>query len=861
MLNNKTIDNMKEIVEKCMGEATEACQTSCPMNTDVKKYIRLIREGKEEESLEVIREKLFIPRILGRVCAHPCENACRRGDEDKSLSIANLKRYVADNFDSPEKWDLSKLELNGKKVGIVGAGPAGVQAAIDLTRKGYLVTIFEKEKEIGGMLRVGIPEYRLPNEIVDSEFSIIEKLGVIIKLGVQIGKDVSIEELQSSFDAVIIAIGKQMGYIDNALENVGSKGIFSAVDFLKEVSQTRDFKEMGENAITIGGGDVAMDCARTAIRLKKVKKSYLLALEKDIASLTASNSEIENALEEGVEFILSSGIKRIEKDLVGRIKSITIKKCIKLFDENGCFNPQFDETIEKKVDIDTLIFAIGQKIDFSIDKNKLLRKGEEKGFNFDELTLQSNYEKNVFFAGDCSNSCIVIQAMATGQRAAKTVDRFLKKIDLKKGRKLEEEGGIASTNLYIPKKYLPFEWDLPEKINRNKSFTILIEERKNNFKEVELTFSKEQALKESNRCLECECKLCMKECLMLPEFTTSPKKLFEKYLEEGYENIEKNIAYSCNECTQCTIKCPHDLRLEDNFKEMRKEYVKSNDGLSPFEEHMELDDGQELECSKKYSITVPEKIKKTKYVLIPGCTVSASMPKAIGDTLQHMKKVLGDENVAAILQCCARPTEIIGETALFEERYSRVQKEIEKLDADIIVTLCPSCFNTYEKYSGKKVISYWDLMKEKIGVPENQKEIGKNSDVIFNIHDSCPTRNVPSHHDSVRWILKELGYEVEEMKNIRENTRCCGVGGMLSCINPDLYKKIVDRRITDATQEHIISYCGSCRGSMELGGLDSLHILQLIHEKCYMKKDQIKRSENYGFKNRLETKKILKKFL
>ena len=113
----------------------------------------------------------------------------------------------------------------------------------------------------------------------------------------------------------------------------------------------------------------------------------------------------------------------------------------------------------------------------------------------------------------------------------------------------------------------------------------------------------------------------------------------------------------------------------------------------------------------------------------------------------------------------------------------------------------------------------------------------------------------------MRWILKELGYEVEEMKNIRENTRCCGVGGMLSCINPDLYKKIVDRRITDATQEHIISYCGSCRGSMELGGLDSLHILQLIHEKCYMKKDQIKRSENYGFKNRLETKKILKKFL
>ncbi len=859
MLNNKTIENMKEIVEKCMGEATEACQTSCPMNTDVKKYIRLIREGKEEESLEVIREKLFIPRILGRVCAHPCENACRRSEEDQALSISNLKRYVADNFDDPKDWDLSTLAPNGKKVAVVGAGPAGAQAALSLVKQGYSVTIFEKEKNVGGMMRFGIPEYRLPNEVIDSEFSILEKLGVTIKFDIQIGKDISLEELKSNFDAVIVAIGKQTGVVDSSIEN--TKGVFTAVEFLREASLTMDFEEIGENILVIGGGDVAMDSARTALRLKKVKKIYLLALEKDLDSLVASKSEVRNAIEEGVNFIFSSGIKSVEKDSAGRVEGITIKKCISICNETGCFSPEYDEKIVSRISVDTLIFAIGQNIDFSIDKNNTLKECNNRKFDFDELTLQSKKDEKIFFAGDCSDSCIVVQAMATGQRAAKTVDRFLKGLDLKEDRKLECEGGKATTNLYLPKEYLPLNWDLTEKIKRNSCTELPIEERKKNFKEVEFVFTKEQALKESNRCLECQCKLCMKECLMLPEFTESPKKLFQRYLNEGYENMDKSIAYSCNECTQCTIKCPHDLRLEDNFKEMRKEYVKSNDGLSPFEEHMGLDDGQELECSKKYSITVPEKIKKTKYVLIPGCTVSASMPKAIGDTLQHMKKVLGDENVAAILQCCARPTEIIGETALFEERYSRVQEEIEKLDADIIVTLCPSCFNTYEKYSGKKVISYWDLMKEKIGVPENQKEIGKNSDVIFNIHDSCPTRNVSSHHDSVRWILKELGYEVEEMKNIRENTRCCGVGGMLSCINPDLYKKIVDRRITDATQEHIISYCGSCRGSMELGGLDSLHILQLIHEKCYMKKDQIKRSENYGFKNRLETKKILKKFL
>lgn len=861
MLKNEIINNMKNIVDNCMGDSIEACQTSCPMNTDVKQYIKLIREGKGKESLKVIREKLFIPRILGRICAHPCESGCRRGEEDKPLAISNLKRYVADNFDKPENWDLSKLEFNGKKVAIIGAGPAGTQAAYSLIKKGYSVTIFEKENHLGGMMRFGIPEYRLPSKVIDSELSILEKLGVNINLGVQIGKDISIDKLKSDFHAVIVAIGKQIGRVDNSLKNIDAKGIFTAAEFLREVSLTENFKDIGTYTLTVGGGDVAMDCARSAIRLKKVKHSYLIALEKDINSLTASKHEVESALKEGVIFILSSGIKHIEKDSTGRINSITSKKCLAMFDDKGNFNPQFDEIIEEKISIDTLIFAIGQNIDFSIDKNELLKKSGDRGFSFDNLTLQSKYVDNIFFAGDCSNSLIVIQAMATGQRAAKTVDRFLNNLNLKEGRKIEDEGGKSTTKLHMPTDYLPTGWDSSEKVMRNNSLELSMEERKKNFKEVEFSFTKEQALHESNRCLECECKLCMKECLMLPKFTSCPKTLFQQYLEIGYENMDKNIAYSCNECSQCTIKCPNDFKIEDNFKEMRKEYVRANDGLSPFSDHTTLDDGQELECSKKYSITIPEKSKKTKYVLIPGCTVPASMPKAVEDTLRHMKETLGDENVAVILQCCAKPTEIIGESDLFNERYSRVQNEIEKLNADVIVTLCPSCFNTYKKYSGKKVISYWDLMKEEIGIPVKQKEIGSASDVIFNIHDSCPTRNMTSHHDSVRWILKELGYKIEEMKNIRENTRCCGVGGMLGCINANLYKEIVDRRVSDATQKHIISYCGSCRGSMELGGLDSLHILQLIHEGCYMKKDAMKRSENYGFHNRLETKKRLKKFL
>lgn len=190
-----------------------------------------------------------------------------------------------------------------------------------------------------------------------------------------------------------------------------------------------------------------------------------------------------------------------------------------------------------------------------------------------------------------------------------------------------------------------------------------------------------------------------------------------------------------------------------------------------------------------------------------------------------------------------------------------IQESIDATGADVIVTLCPSCYLTFEKYAKQEVVAYWDLMPE-IGLPKGQKGIGKTSDVVFNIHDSCPTRHVTSHHDSVRWILSELGYKLKEMHNIRENTRCCGVGGMIGGVNPALQEKVLNRRVGDATSDHIISYCGSCRNSMETGGLDSLHILDLIHGPTYMAKDSAKRnpSPDKALENRLETKDRFNKY-
>lgn len=852
MLKEEILENMQDIVDNCMGEEKSACTTTCPMNTDVKEYIRLIREDKGEEAIKVIRENLFIPKILGRICAHPCEGACRRAEEDYSLAIAGLKRYIADNYDDSKLWDLTTKSKTNKKIAIIGFGPAGAQASLTLLKEGHNVTIFEKNSVPGGMLRFGIPEYRLPRHIIDEEFSLITKLGGKVKFNTKVGKDISFETLKKEFDAVLISVGKQIGRVDKSLKHSDCNGVYSAVEFLREASLNKAVKNSGEKILTIGGGDVAMDCARTALRLKNTKYSYVIFLEKDIPSLTASKHEVEGAIAEGINFIPSSGIKEIIVDKNNRVKEVTIKRCISMFDDNGKFAPTFDETTVQTLTVDTLVFAIGQGVDLNVT--------DGINFKFDKITLQSNDNPSVFFAGDCASSNIAIQAMAEGRRAANSIIRFLNSKPIWDGRDITLEGGKSETKLYLPNEYLPEGWNLQSKRIRQHGDELDAKERIKTFLEVEATFTHKQAKEEANRCLQCECKLCMKECLMLPEYTSCPKKLFKEYLEKGFENMDMNIAYSCNECQQCTIKCPNSFKIRDNFMEMRKEYVKANGDISPLEGHTELDDGQELECSPKYSITVPAK-KQTKYVFIPGCTVPALFPDLVKNTFDHLKETLGEENVGMILQCCAKPTKILGETKLFNERYSRVQKQIEEVDADIIVTICPSCYLTYDEHSGKKVISYWDLMQEKIGIPKSQKGIGKNSDVVFNIHDSCPTRYITSHHNSVRWVLSELGYKLEEMHNIRENTRCCGVGGMLGCINSTLFKKTVDRRANDATQEQIISYCGSCRTSMELGGLDSLHLLQLIFGKCYYKKDAKKRSQDYGMHNRMKMKKILQEEL
>lgn len=862
MLKQSVIDNMKEIAEHCMGEETAACVATCPMHTNVKEYVRLIREGKGEEAIKVIRDQLFLPGTLGRICAHPCEGKCKWNEGKSPMAIASLKRYAADHFDREEDWNLSCKDENGKKVAVIGAGPSGLQAALELRKEGCQVTVFEKMPVRGGMLRIGIPAYRLPRTILEREISYLDRLGVKFELNCEIGKNKPFSEILENFDSVIVAVGKQQGRVDRSLDHWDAKGIFSAAGFLKEAAMTQDVKESGKVILVVGGGDVAMDCARTARRLNTAEKVYSVCLEDSYDTMASSNHEIKGALAEGVKFNHAQAIQKIHTDENGRVSGVTLKKCLSMFDENGRFAPAYDEEDTRELKVDTIVFAIGQGVEAEF-AGEVLEQRPNSTFACDKDTLQSTKNEKIFVAGDASGeSVIAIQALATGRRAAQSVIRFLRGEDLRSGRELKD------TWTYETKLQMPVDWDA---ITGQREDMQELEPKKRirSFDEVALGYTKEEAEREAARCRQCECKLCMKECIMLNDYTECPKSLFKKYLEEGYENLDHMIAYSCNECSQCTLKCPKEFNMKGIFTALKEDYAEKNNGLVPLEILKESDRTQEKECGDEYCTRVdgslqkkevPKK-QKTKYVFVPGCTVSAYSPKGVENIVKHLKECLGHENVGALLQCCGKVTRFIGETEKFEERNKKAIEILDDMGAEVIITVCPSCYKVFkETAKNQKVIAYWDLMKNLIGIPETARGIGTGSDVVFNIHDSCVTRDETSHHESVRWVLDELGYNWTEIERNGKNTRCCGVGGMVCSSNPELYERVYTRRANDFDQHNVVTYCGSCRGTMQAAGKDAVHILDLLFGQKYTKDQERARgyqTEQEMWEKRLETKERL----
>ncbi len=589
--NEKVMEKAKTIALECQGHNQAYCISSCPMHTDALGYIELIREDKLTEAIKLIREKLFLPSCLGRICAHPCEEKCRSNQEfNQALAIATLKRYVADNADDESLWDLSKKDFTNKKVAIIGAGPAGAQAAIDLAKEGHQVHVYEALPYYGGMMRVGIPAYRLPRHIIDYEYSYLEKLGIKFFMNTKIGEDISFEELKSSHDALVIAIGAHKG---STIKSHGDdcQNISNAVDFLKKASLEQKTDLPCKDVLVIGGGDVAMDCARTAIRLG-AKKIKLVSLE-NIDVLPASKHELDGAIEEGVELFCGYGnveFSSKEENGTNKVCSATFSECISIFDDKGHFNPSFGcKSIT--LDCDTVIFATGQLVEKL--EGCSLEQARNGRFVKDMETLSTNME-GVFVAGDCAGTAIVVEAMASGRKAALSVMRYLNNESLDYNRDFSKESSQIS-KLEIP---LPSNIESKPRIHTRQ---MPVDQRVKSFAEYDFGFDKERAIAEASRCLKCECKKCMVECIMLNDFTSYPGELFEKFIQEN--EMDALIPYSCNMCDQCTLVCPEEYKFSELFGLMRKDYVKENNGNSPIKGHKAINMHQFLGFSKFFTIT------------------------------------------------------------------------------------------------------------------------------------------------------------------------------------------------------------------------------------------------------------------
>lgn len=477
--------------------AAPPCIEACPVRIDIPGYLRLIAEGKIDEAYALIREKVPFPGILGRVCTHPCEGACRRGEVNEPVAICALKRYAADNAAEITVGVSAVAQDTGHKVAIVGAGPAGLTAAFCLRKKGHHITVFEEMPEPGGMMRFGIPDFRLPKEVVEEEIKGILELGIELKANEKLGRDFDLDSLRANgYEAVFIAVGAGLSKrID--LDGGNLDGVLWGIDFLREVKQGKEVA-LRDHVLVVGGGNVAIDVALTALRLGA--KEVTLACLECREEMPANQWEIEQAIEEGVVIMPSWGPYRILEES-GTITGIELVRCTSVFDEQGNFCPTF-ANIRESVRTEQVILAIGQAPDLSCIGRKEKLRIENDCIVFDNETLETGMP-GVFVGGDVAKAPgTIIDAIAAGRQAACSMDIFLGGDgDISESGMGNRQWAIdrISSQSYTGKREEGFA-----DLKREKMPTMPLEERHEGFGEVQLGFDEERAKREAKRCLQCD---------------------------------------------------------------------------------------------------------------------------------------------------------------------------------------------------------------------------------------------------------------------------------------------------------------------------------------------------------------------
>ncbi|KAF1085289.1 Iron hydrogenase 1 [Sporotomaculum syntrophicum] len=491
-LKNYRKVRLAQLLSDHNADCVAPCVSTCPNNVDIQKYLRHIQAGNFTEALQVIKETNPFPVVCGRVCPHPCEAACRRNLVDAPVAINYVKRFVADlDLGSPKPWSPKVKPASGKKIAIIGAGPSGLTAAYYSAINGHDVTVFERQPHAGGMMRYGIPEYRLPKATLDKEIELIRNLGVRIVTGKAVGTHVMLTDLQQDFDAVYLAIGS-WGTTPFQLE-----GVWTGIQYLEQNVKGLD-TNTGKEVVVIGGGNTAIDCSRTALRngAEKVTILYRRCREE----MPAEPYEIEEAEHEGVGMMFLIYPEKIE--IKGDKK---ILRCLKMQlgepDRSGRRRPIPIEGSEIIIEADTVIAAIGQSTDTRFLYNDLpVRLNKWGDVDINGRTFETS-ESKIFAGGDCvTGPATVIQAIAAGRHAAESIDSFLTVGYAKVHR---EDYSCSRGSLEDLPRWM-YE-DTP-RLPRTVMPALDPEIRKKNYAEVELGLSEEQAVAEAERCLQCGCK-------------------------------------------------------------------------------------------------------------------------------------------------------------------------------------------------------------------------------------------------------------------------------------------------------------------------------------------------------------------
>lgn len=482
----------------CYDTGTAPCKTACPAHIAVQGYLKLAKEGRYDDALALIKKDNPLPAVCGHVCNRRCEDACTRGTIDEAVAIDEVKRFLAERDLNAETRYIPKKtipSLKGgfdEKIAIIGAGPAGLSCAYYLALTGYKPTIFEKNKEPGGMLRYGIPSYKLEKDLLAAEIDVIRELGVEIRCGVEIGKDITIEELrEQGYKGFYVAIGCQRGR-KPGITGENAKGAYAAVDFLREAGAKESFALEGD-VVIVGGGNVAIDAARISSRCVDAKISMFCLEQRE--NMPASKEEIAEALEEGIELNCGWGPKEVLEEN-GKVTGVVFKKCTRVLDAQGRFSPEYDEEQTITVPCKHVIFSVGQAIEWGNMLDNLdLKRRPNGGALADKLTYQTS-EPDIFVGGDVyTGPKFAIDAIAAGREGAISLHRYVhENCTLTIGRNRRDFVELDKNNISVDN-YDTSKRQIPAKADEKAQAAT--------FRDLSHSLTEEQVKAETSRCLSC----------------------------------------------------------------------------------------------------------------------------------------------------------------------------------------------------------------------------------------------------------------------------------------------------------------------------------------------------------------------